>query len=482
MDDRANLNFVFSESYYFKYPNRDHVEINLVEVWEKVKRLLVKAIHKVKENSGKVVGISLSTFCNSTVIMDDTGNPLYPGIVYMDQRSKTQANWVKDTIGIDELYQVTRNRIEPGMFSVTTLLWFKETRPELYEKTCRWGNLSTFIYGKLTGEFIMDWTQASFSGVFDIRRYEWSEVLCSKLGIPSSFLPEIVAPGEIVGMTSGFDTDILNGISVIVGGADTACSALSVGIGNNQVFESVGTSNVLTVCIDNSDFLDSRFLNRCHVTKGSWLSHGAMSTPGASIRWFYETFLKDDGESSTILEELPQKSKTGANGLFFLPYMQGERSPIWDPNARGVFVGMHLNTTKADFLQAIFEGCALGLREIQEIIEEEYQLFSDSYQSIGGGSQNKIWTQIKSNVLNKNIETLEVNEAAAYGTCLIAGSGLGYLPHLEQLPSTIKNNTLFWSTPSEERVEQYSHLYELFAGLYPALKQHFEKANGYLSS
>ncbi|WP_163527860.1 xylulokinase [Halobacillus ihumii] len=473
MDEKATLSFVLSEGYFFTYPEKNYIEISLNEVWEKVKSLLAKAIDRVRKEGGMVAGISLSTFCNSTVMMNEEGIPLYPGIVYMDQRSESQAHWIKETVGVDHLYKVTKNRIEPGMFSITTLLWLKENKPDLYEAIYMWGNLSTFIYHKLTGEFVMDWTQASFTGIFDITEYEWSESICSALGIPLSILPEIAAPGENLGVANA----LLDDIPVIVGGADTACSALALGLENNEVFESVGTSNVLTVCTDSPEILDTRFLNRCHVVKGSWLSHGAMSTPGASIRWFYDTFLKSDEEDSSVLEDLPGQSDIGANGLFFLPYMQGERSPIWDPNARGAYVGMHLNTSKADFLQAIFEGCAFGLRQIQEIIEEKYQLKCESYQSIGGGAQNKVWVQIKSNVLNKNIETMEVNEAAVYGTCLIAGSSLGHFPPLSEMPTFLKNKVLFMTYPSEKEVEQYAQLYEIFVNLYPSLKGHFRKVN-----
>src|SRR5699024_10364527 len=130
-----------------------------------------------------------------------------------------------------------------------------------------------------------------------------------------------------------------------------------------------------------------RFLNRCHVWEKQWLSHGAMSTPGASIKWFYENFLDIDyGEK--LLEELPLDSKIGSNGLFFLPYMWGERSPIWDSDARGAFIGLNLKTKKSDMLNAIFEGTGYGLRQILDIIKSEYRLNPDIIQSIGGGSKN----------------------------------------------------------------------------------------------
>lgn len=242
----------------------------------------------------------------------------------------------------------------------------------------KWGNLSTFIMHKLTGRFVMDWTQSSYTGMYDIEKYEWSAAIYEKAGIDREKLPDVVAPSSIVGELI-LDEAPFTPVPVITGAADTACSTVALGIGVNEMFESVGTSNVLTTCMDNPYALDVRFMNRCHVIKDRWLSHGAMSFPGAAVQWFYEQFLKPEGYSKEILSELAQDSIPGAGGVFFLPYMQGERTPIWDGDARGVFAGIHLNSTKADMYRAVLEGCAFGLRQIGEIIKTKYQLHIDGF-------------------------------------------------------------------------------------------------------
>src|SRR5690625_1680762 len=466
MDASANLVLINKQSYSLLYPKNGWIEIDVNKVWNKTKQLIDEAIQKIKEIGGEVDAISLSTFCNSSVLMDKDGNSLSTGIMYLDQRSSEQAKHVQRLLGENLLYKITRNRIEPGMYTVTSLLWIKETFPDLFSQTYKWGDLSTFILNKLTGNFVMDWTQASYSGVFDVLNYKWSSDFCGKLGVDESILPKAVDPFECVGKFMG--------IPVIAGAADTASSSLSLGLKPNDMFESVGTSNVLTVCTKNLDQLDTRFLNRCFVWKNQWLSHGAMSTPGASVKWFYRTFLNEAGGESDILEHLPKQSEIGANGVFFLPYMQGERSPIWDPNARGVFAGMHLNTSKADLLRAVLEGSAFGLRQISEIIEENFQLNFNRIRSIGGGSKNKVWAQIKANVLKKEIEIQEISETGVYGSCLIAGKTIGYFSNLQDTTNHIKNKTIYTIQPNPDTFLLYDEQYRKFSKLYPALKEFFQ--------
>ena len=471
MNREGELGFLEYQPYSLLYPKMGWVEIDLEDIWNKVKTLLLNVWQQV-EAEGKVEAISLSTFCNSSVFLDAKGEPLYPGILYLDQRSKEEADWIKNQVSEDLLFKVTKNRLEPGMYTVTTHLWFKNHHPELYAQTYKWGNLSTFILHKLTGNFVMDWTQSSFTGIYDVENYQWSTDIYEKVGIDRDKLPDVVDPCSIIGE---YMHPILPSIRipVIAGAADTACSAAALGIGINEMFESVGTSNVFTVCTDQPELLDKRFLNRCHVIKNRWLSHGAMSFPGAAIQWFYEQFLKPEGHSKAVLEDLCKQSIPGAGGVFFLPYMQGERAPIWDPNARGVFAGIHLNTTKADMFRAVLEGCSFGLKQINEIIETKYQLQVESYQSIGGGAKNREWAQIKANVLNKSVHIKDVSETGVLGTCLLAGTVIGYFSSLEYAAKEICNNTIYTLQPEQSHLRIYEELYKVFNELYPSLKSFF---------
>ncbi|GGF22920.1 carbohydrate kinase [Halobacillus andaensis] len=474
MNHDGELGLIEYQPYSLHYPQKGWVEIDLEDIWLKTKELLMKVITRV-ERTGTVDAISLSTFCNSSVFLNEDGEPLCPGIMYLDQRSKEEAEWIKEIVTEEKIYDITKNRLEQGMYSVTSHVWFKNHRPSLYEQTHKWGNLSTYILNKLTGSFVMDWTQASFSGMYNIEEYVWSKEICEEVGLEMEKLPEVVDPCSIVGELNCSELP-LNGIPVAAGGADTACSTLALGVQPGEVFESVGTSNVLTACTKNPDNLDRRFLNRCHIKKNQWLSHGAMSFPGAAIQWFYEEFLKEEGDSRHILEELPKQSPIGSNGVFFLPYMQGERSPIWDPDARGTFTGISLNTTKADMMRAILEGCSFGLRQINDILLDAYHVKFESLPSIGGGSSNQTWAQVKANILEKNIEIKDVSETGVYGACLIAGTSAGYYKTFEEASELIENQTTRVVKPNTEEVNIYNEHYQVFKELYPSLKPFFAKS------
>jgi xylulokinase len=477
MDREGNLGMLEYGTYRPVFPQPGWVEIDLEEMWRLVQRLVRKVSDRIREAGGKPEAISISCFCNASVFLGEDGRPLYNGILYMDQRTQAEADWIKANIPQDLRFGITKNRIEPGIFSVTSLLWMKNHRPDIYARIHRWGHLSSYILYRLTGSFVLDWTQASYTGLFDVAAYRWSETLCDLLGIDMRMLAEIVDPAEVVGRVREESGLAIEPIPVAAGGADTACSALSLGIRAGELFESVGTSNVITVCRDNPHQFDERFMNRCHVIKNLWLTHGAMSHPGSCVRWFRHTLLsREEAEQQDILERLAAESRPGANGIYFLPYMYGERTPIWDIHARGTFVGLDLNSTKGDMLQAVYEGCAYGLKQIFGILEQHGDIHCGSFMSIGGGAHNRHWSQIKANVLQKRIEVKAVSETAAAGACLLAGHAAGFFSRLEEGLPDVRGHTLFTAVPDAAWSEFYEAQYRLFGQLYPALKPFFAQA------
>src|SRR4051794_37114768 len=226
MNREGELGFLMYQPYSLLYPKMGWVEIDLEDIWDKTKTLLLKVWEQV-EAEGKVDAISLSTFCNSSVFLNEKGEPLYPGILYLDQRSKEEADWIKNQVGEELLFKVTKNRLEPGMYTVTTHLWFKNHHPELYAQAYKWGNLSTFILHKLTGNFVMDWTQSSFTGIYDVENYQWSAEIYELVGIDRDKLPNVVNPCSIIGEYMHPTLTSIR-IPVIAGAADTACSAAAL--------------------------------------------------------------------------------------------------------------------------------------------------------------------------------------------------------------------------------------------------------------
>jgi len=399
--------------------------------WATVCNLIGKLFQQTKVKPSQVVGIGLCNTCPSLIALDVEGRALRPAILYMDQRSVKQAKRLMRKVGLETFAEIAGNRVAPGAFSVTSMLWIKENEPEVYSKTHRFVHANGYFASKLTGEAGMDPTNASFTGVFDLKKATWSEELIEKTGLDGGKLPKIFWSHEKVGEVNEHASKLLGverGVPVAMGCADSAASALGCGIIKpGRVFETTGTSTVVAVVSSTPKF-DTRILNRCYVERGLWLHMGAMSTTGASLKWFKDNLCelevqaskKGDGNPYRILDEEAEKVPPGCDGLMFFPYMSGERSPIWDPNARGVFFGLTLSHTKAHMIRAILEGVAYALKNNLEIIES-LGVKVEEVRTAGAAAKSSLWRQIKADVLGKKVAVSSVKDATTIGCAILAG-------------------------------------------------------------
>ena len=278
--------------------------------------------------------------------------------------------------------------------------------------------------------------------------------------------PELIALG------------LKEGIPVVIGGGDTACASLAVGVTKaGDVCESVGTTNVLTICVDQPKF-DHSFINRCHVVDGTWIYQGAMSHTGSSYQWFKDEFCRDLQDESelthqdvfTRMNEEAKEARPGCDGLVFLPYMLGERSPVWDPYARGVFFGISLQTARKEFNRAIMEGCGYGLRQLAEIAEKVTGNHISEFVSIGGGAKSEIWAQIKADIMGVDIKVLDLNDMAPIGAALLAGVGAGVFRDVYEASDKVEKKLCRVVTASHEHDEAYGKGYRVYTELYPRVK------------
>ncbi|WHH57322.1 FGGY-family carbohydrate kinase [Petroclostridium sp. X23] len=466
-------------------PREGWAELSIDGLWNEFLILLKKISknHKVDLKSIKAIGISC--LCPGLMPFDKHGKALLNPIIFMDKRSSKETALIRDKISEEELSKISSNKLMPGACSLTSMLWIKENMEEVYRNTKYFGHINTFFVQKLTGKFGIDYTNASYTGLFEtVQRQEWSEEICKRVDIDMEKLPPLIPSDSIAGNLISeevIEIGLLKGIPVAMGGADTACSALAVGIiEHNQVFESVGTTNVITVCSEKPVF-DVRFMNRCHVIKDRWLYHGAMSSTGASLKWFRDEFCsdliiseKETGVSAyKKMDELVCQSMPGANGLIFLPYLSGERTPVWDPNARGVFFGLTLQTKKADIVRSILEGCGYGLKQIIEIAEFMTGEKINEFVAIGGGAKSEVWGQIKADITGKTIRVLDLNDAAVIGAMLLAGLAAGIYKNPIEAQSYISKNMYITLYPQKQSQNIYNSRFETYKSLYPRLKELF---------
>jgi xylulokinase len=466
-------------------PNEGWAELSIDEVWNNIIILTKKLLNKSDVNPGAIKAIGISCLCPGLIPFDKHGNTLLNPIIFMDNRSNKEVAMIRDRISDEDLFKMSGNKLMAGACSLTSMLWIKNNKNEIYNKTKYFGHINTFLVHKLTGVFGIDFTNASYTGLFETSGdLKWSADVANTVGVDVEKLPPLIRSDSIAGELSSqeiIDIGLAKGIPVVMGGADTACSALAIGvIEHNQVFESVGTTNVITVCSEKPTF-DIHFMNRCHVIENRWLSHGAMSSTGASLKWFRDEFCNDfviQEEQSGIsayqlMDDLVKSSNDGANGLIFLPYMVGERTPVWDSNAKGVFFGLSLQTKRSDLIRSILEGCGYGLRQIIEIAEHMTGEKINEFISIGGGSKSQIWAEIKSDITGKTIRVLDFNDAAVIGAMLLAGLAVGFYKNPVEAGACISKNISKVVSPQSHNNTIHDSNYNIYKSLYPLLKELF---------
>lgn len=456
------------------------VEIDLERYWE----LTAEAIQEVVERvPGNIAGIGLSTTCPTTVFLDQDNQPLRPGIVYLDGRAD---ELVHEITGPDATaYQSqTGNRASPSTCWGANLLWLQRNEPEVWRRVNRVCMLNSFIALRLTGALGIDPTQASYSGLVDVRlpTPQWSASLLKLWGIPESVLAPLRFSSEKLGEITAVASELTRlpkGTPVALGAADTAAAAFALGLRESgHAFESVGTSGVITFCLDQPDF-NASFLNRYHILPNRWLAHGAMSTLGGSFGWL-QSKVWPEVHSLAELERLAQESVPGANGLIFLPYLAGERSPIWDAEASAAWIGLRLGHSRADMVRAVFEGAAFGLRQILLEAEKQWNWHPAKLVGVGGGAHSKFWAQIKADVLQLEYGMAEQTDASALGAALLGGiaAGVFLTPDAIEFPA-VQVARAFIKPGSETRCAIYRHQFEIFAALYPALANSMHALSNY---
>jgi xylulokinase len=453
--------------------------------WTTVCQLIIKLFQQTNVSPSQVVGIGLCNTCPSLIALDDKGNALRPAILYMDQRSVKQARRLIRKVGRQTFAEIAGNRIAPGAFSITSMLWIKENEPEVYKKVYKFVHANGYFALKLTGETGIDPTNASFTGIFDLKKASWSNELIEKAGLDGEKLPKIFWSYKKVGEVNEYASKILGiekGVPVAMGCADSAASALGCGIiKQGRVFETTGTSTVVAVLSSTPKF-DTRILNRCYVMEGLWLHMGAMSTTGASLKWFKDNLCeieiqlsqKGDGNVYKILDELATKAPPGCDGLIFFPYMSGERSPVWDPNARGVFFGLTLSHTKAHMVRAILEGVAYGLRNNLEIIES-LGVTVEEVRAAGAAAKSNLWRQIKADVLGKKIAVSSVKDATMIGCAILAGCAAKRYNDIISIADKFYHLTEDVNTPNASANSVYTKYYMIFKKGYKRFKSMYKE-------
>jgi xylulokinase len=455
-------------------PRPDHVEMDLDDLTAKLAALLRRM---PAEHAAGVEAIGFSVTNPTLVILDRDLNALRPGIPFLDNRSATAVSAIVDGLGGPEAYFArVGNGPSPSTCTAGLIRHLQESEPNVWARAHRVGFLNTYLAAQFTGAVACDPTTASYSGLLDVRKpHAWDAELIRVSKLPGGLLPDLISSGSPVGglcRSWAQGSGLRQGIPVAIGSGDTAAAAFALGMTRHgDVFESIGTSEVISFCLDHPD-LDPAFMNRGHIIPGRWLSHGAVSTSGAAIAWLLKNVFPDIPDVG-LLEQSARKSPPGANGLLFVPYLAGERSPIFDPQACGLFFGLSLKSTREDMIRAVYEGAGYAVKQINRKASTRWNIGRQTIPCVGGGAASSLSMQIRADMLGAELACIEAENAAAYGAAMLGGLASGVYPDIRSVP--FLNAVSRRTTPDPERMEVYAQYFAVYDELYPQLKNSMHK-------
>jgi xylulokinase len=433
----------------------------------------------------QIAGIGICGQMHTQVYLDRENRIIRPAITWMDQRSRK----IVDRINQDDdskklVFQETRN-FATTTYTAPHLAWVKEHQPEIWSQLARVLVAKDFIKFRLTGHMVTDYSDASGTLLFDVERRVWSDRLVDFFGFPRSLLPEVLPSDEIIGVVNQSASELTGvkmGTPVANGSADCSASPLGAGmIKPGQVTLIIGTAGVITVC-SSKPLVDSEHRTLCwhYCLRDKWVTLGVIQTAGESLQWFKNAFeekMDQDGAATGDIFEgynqAVEKVPDGSGGLIFLPYLNGERTPYWDPCARGLYYGINLSTEKAHFIKAIMEGVSFALRNNLETVES-LGITVDEVRAVGGGLKSPVWLEILGKILKKPILTVSVSDTANLGNILLCGVALGVYPSLEDAVSRMVTTDKRVSHQASTQV--YEKQYAIFLELYEELKETFRRS------
>ena len=468
MDHNGEVVNELSNTYPLMFPQEGWSEQDPNLWWEAVKEGIKELTNSVDE---KISGISFSGQMHGLVVLDDKDEVIRPAILWNDQRTEKQCEALNN-LGRKFLSDHTANIALTG-FTAPKILWMKENEEELFNKINKIMLPKDFIAYKLTGVHASDVSDASGTLLFDVKNKKWSKEMMDILSINEKLLPTVYESYEVIGTVKPeivVELGLSSTTKVVIGGGDQAVAAVGTGtVASNKCSISLGTSGVVFVSSDKFAVDDNNALHAfCHAN-GKYHLMGVMLSAAASLKWWQEGILS----TLDYTKEQENINNLGENSVCFLPYLMGERTPHNDPNARGVFAGMTLDTKREEMTQAVMEGVAFALRDSFEIIRS-LGLDIESVRINGGGAKSLLWRKIVANTLNVKVETINTEQGPAYGAAILAAVGDGLFDNVEEATKKFIKviNTV---EPNDETVNKYNNKYPHFVELYKALKPYFSK-------
>ncbi|WP_432798066.1 xylulokinase [Poriferisphaera sp. WC338] len=453
--------------------------------WRATCKAVKAALHKGNIKKNQIVAIGLSGQMHGSVFLANTTKPLRPAILWNDQRTAEQCAQIEQAAGGKrKLIKAVGNPALTG-FTAPKILWVKQHQSQIYRKTKQILLPKDYIRYCMTGTFATEVSDASGTLLFNVAKRKWNTTLMRKLDIDSALMPTCYESHEVTSHLSAEGAKamgLLEGIPVVGGAADNAAAAIGNGVVNSGILcASLGTSGVMFAHSD-QPALDpgGRVHTMCSAVDGKWCVFGCMLSAGGSFQWFRNELAEPELAEAkkkkidpyTLLIQKAQAAPLGSEGLFFLPYLTGERCPHPDPDARGAYIGLTRRHTRNHIIRALLEGVTFGMNDALEIMRH-MNIPVKTIRLTGGGAKDPFWRQLQADIYNAPVATVNSDEGPAFGVALLAGVGIGVWKNIQQACKAIITETEK-RKPLRKHANQYIPYHKQYQQLYAALAPEFK--------
>jgi len=470
--------------YGLDLPRVNWVEQNPEDWWQAVCVSTRQLLAAAKTPAQQIACIVFSGQMMGCVAVDRQARPLRNALIWADMRAEEEAQAIIDGVGMERTYRITGHRASSS-YSGAKILWVRHHQPDIFAQTHKFLHAKDFIVARLTGNFVTDYSDASGMNLYDLRAGDWSDLILDAVGLDRALLPELHASTDVVGEVTAeaaAEAGLAAGTPVVIGGGDGCCAATGAGVvREGSAYNYIGSSSWIALAT-REPILDPtmRTFTWAHLIPGMFSPCGTMQAAGGSYQWLRDNLCLPEKDAAAGLKLSPyelmnlqvESSPPGANGLLFLPYLMGERSPRWNPKARGGFIGLTMKHNRADMIRAGLEGITLNLRVILEAFQEQGAQV-EAMRVIGGGARGRVWRQIMADIYGIPVlRPALLEEATSLGAALAGGIGVGLFPgfsiaeKLTPIVDTIQ--------PNPTLKPLYDRLYAVFNQAYGACEPLFD--------
>ncbi len=470
MEEDGTVKNIVSREYPLYFPHPGWSEQNPAD-WEKETMQGLKELLEGFDKS-KAAGISFGGQMHGLVALDEKDEVIRPAILWNDGRTTKECDYLNQTIGKEKLSEYTANIAFTG-FTAPKILWMRENEPENFKRIKKIMLPKDYLAYKLTGTFCTDVSDASGMLLLDVKNRRWSDEMCEICHITKEMLPKVYESYECVGTVKPEIAEKIGltaNVKVAAGAGDNAAAAVATGtVGDGKCNISLGTSGTIFISSKKFGVDENNALHAFCDANGAYHLMGCMLSAASCNKWWNDEIL----QTKDYAKEQEQIKKLGENHVYYLPYLMGERSPYNNPNARATFIGMTMDTTRADMTQAVLEGVAFALRDSFEVAKK-LGLKIERTKICGGGAKSPLWKKMIANILNIKVDVLETEEGPSLGGAMLAAVACGAYENVEQAATQIVK-VVETIEPEPELAAKYEARYQQYRNIYPACKELFDK-------